>query len=244
MIPTHIQYFCHPLSTAGESAILEDPPNTEDSGKIIGPTPLPDNAQQWMLEDFKATEISNSWKHFLVAPEPHPEPDIPAEAVMKVAPPTPTEAEDSVAEAQDLIVEEVHPETVSLDGASEAKEYGETAEVSTMLEEGPVSVVEEVTSAFTSEDAFSADEALSSEAALVQEVEESASPACECSAAEAPALVSAAAHESSASGKIELFFPCFLNSIKNLHGENLCFVLSCWQCNILEAGLLNVKHFL
>lgn len=206
MIPTHIQCFCHPLATARESAIPEDPQNTEDSGKIIVPTPLPDNAQLWVLEDFKATEISSSWKRFLVAPEPHPEPPAPAEAV---APPTPavaaTEAENFVAEAQDLIGEEILPDTVALHGASEAKEYGETADVSTTLEEGPAAVVEEVTSAFTevsSEDAISADEHLSSEAAVIQEVEEVASPACECSTAVASPLVSAAPHESSGPGKI------------------------------------------
>lgn len=194
---------------------MEDPQNTEDSGKIIVPTPLPDNTQQWVLEDFQATEISNSWKHFLVAPEDQPEPPNPAQAVMKVAPPKPTEAEDFITEAHDLIGEEVLPETVTLDGASEAKEYGETAEVSTMVEEGPAAVVEEVTSALTevsSEDAIAPDEALMSEAAVVQEVEELASPACKCSTAEAPALVSSAAHGSSGPGKMELLpfqFPFF-----------------------------------
>lgn len=207
------------VATARESAIPDDSQNTEDSGKIIVPTPLPDNSQQWVLEDFKATEISNSWKRFLVAPEPQPEPPTPAEALMKVAPPTPaeplatTEVEDSVAEAQNLMEEEVLPETVSMDGddASEAKENGETAEVPTTLEGGPAAVVvEEVTSVFTevsSEGTISTDEVLSSEAAVVQEVEEVASPACKCSTAEAPALVSAAPHESSSLGKSQLLRP-------------------------------------
>lgn len=219
VIPTYIQYFCHPLATDKESAIPEDPQNTEDNGTIIVPTPLPDKAQQWVLEDFNGTEISNSWKCFLVAPEPQPEPPTLAEAVMEFNPPTPTEAEDSFSEAEDLVGEKVHPESVALDGASEAKEYGETAEVSTVLEEDPAAVVEEVTSAFTgvsSEDAISADEALSLETAVVQKIEAVASPACKCSIAETPALGSAAPHEFSGPGKIEL--PVFspLHSVKNL----------------------------
>lgn len=194
---------------------------SEDSGKVVVPTNLPDNAQQWVLEDFRANAISDSLKRFLLAPEPQPEPPTPAEEVMEVAPPTPveaaTKAEDFVVETQDLIGEEVLPGTVAFHGASEAKECSETAEVSTTLEEGPAAVAEKLTSAFTevsSVNAVSADEALSSEAAMGQEVEEVASPAYECSTAEAPALVSEEPHESSGLGKIELLFCFFLNSIK------------------------------
>lgn len=216
---------------------MEDPQNTEDSGKIIVPTPLPATAQQWVLEDFKATEISNSCKHFLVAPEDQPEPPNPAQAVMEVAPPKPTEAatelEEFITEAHDLIGEEVLPETVTLDGASEAKEYEETAEVSTMLEEGPAAVVEEVTSALTevsSEDAISPDEALLSEAAVVQEVVELESPACKGSTAEAPALVSAAAHGSSGPGKMELLFFPFFSTL-----SRICMRETCVVCSFLLA---------
>lgn len=249
VILTHIQSFCHPLATARESAIPEDPQNSEDSGKTNVPTMLPDNAQQWVLEDFRATEISNSWKPFLVAPEPQPEPPSPAEAVMEVAPLTPVEAaneaEDSVVKTQDLIGKQVLPETLALHAPSEAKEYGETAEDSITLEEGPGAVVEQVTSAFTevsSVDAVSADETLSSESAVVQKVEEVASPACKCSTAEAPDLASAEPNESSGPGKKR--FPFFLYSIKNLHEVKLCCLfISSWQCNAIEAGLLNVEDF-
>lgn len=239
-----MQSFCHPLATARESAIPEDPQNSEDSGKTNVPTILPDNAQQWVLEDFRATEISNSWKPFLVAPEPQPEPPSPAEAVIEVAPLTlveaANEAGDSVVKTQDLIGEQVLSETVALHAASEAKEYGEKAEVSTTLEEGPGAVAERVTSAFT--EVSSVDAVSASEDAVVQKVEEVASPACKCSTAEAPDLVSAEPKESSGPGK--KLFPFFLYSIKNLHEEKLCCLfISSWQCNAIEAGLLNGKDF-
>lgn len=172
--------------------------------KILVPTPVPDNAQQWVLEGFQSTEISHSWKRFLVAPELQPEPEIPAEAAQEVAPPAEaaTVAEDSVAvaEAQDSIGEEVHGETVALDDASGAQEYGETA------------VVEEVTTGSTevsSEDATPADEPVSSKATLVQDVEEVAIATCEFSTVEATALASAALPESTGPGKIGLYFPIF-----------------------------------
>lgn len=182
------------------------------------PTPRPDNAQQWVL-DFNATEISNSWKRFLVAPEPQPE------AVMEFDPPATAEAEDSVLKAEDLVGEKVHPETVALGSASE---YGETPDVFTVLKERPAAVVEEVSTAFTevsSEDAISADEALSSEAAVVQVIKEVASPGCEYWTAETPASVSAAPHEPSGPSKSELllFFP--LHYVNNLHPGNLCHII-------------------
>lgn len=179
--------------------------------KVLVPTPVPDNAQQWVLEDFQATEISHSWKRFLVAPEPQPEPPTLAEAAQGVTPPAEavTEAEDlvAVAEAQDLKGEEVHGETVALDDASEEKEYGETAEVSTVWVEGRAAAVEEVTAGFTevsTEDAIPADEPVSSKATVAQEVEEVATATWKCSTSEATALASAALHESSDPGKIGL----------------------------------------
>lgn len=173
--------------------------------------PLPDSAQQWVFEDFQATEISLSWKPFLVAPERQTEPPTPAEAAQEVVPhaEADTEAEDSVAvaEAQDSIGEEVHRETVALDDASGAKEHGETVEVSTAWVEGPAAAVEEVTVGSTevsSEDATPADEPVSSKATVVQEVEEVATATWECSTAEATALASSALCESSDPGKIGL----------------------------------------
>lgn len=179
--------------------------------KILVPTPVPDNAQQWMLEDFQATEISNSWKRFLVAPEPQPELPTLAEAAQEVTPPAEavTEAEDlvAVAEAQDSTGEEVHGETEALDDVSVENEYGETAEVSTVWVEGPAAAFEEVTTGFTevsTEDATPADEPVSSKATVVQEVEEVATASRKCSTSEATALASAALHESSDPGKIGL----------------------------------------
>lgn len=179
--------------------------------KVLVPTPVPDNAQQWVLEGFQATEISHSWKRFLVAPEPQPEPPTLAEAAQGVTPPAEavTEAEDlvAVAEAQDLIGEEVHGKT------------GAFTEVST-------------------EDATPADEPVSSKATVVQEVEEVATATWKCFTSEATALASAALHESSDPGKIGLcVFPIFLHSIKrNLSEGNLCcWFLSFCQYNILVA---------
>lgn len=205
MAPTCDSYlntvFCHPVATDEEIAIPEDPQNTDDSGKIIVPVPLPDNAQQWVLEDFHATEISDSWKRFLVAPESQPDPPTSAEAGMKIDPPSPAKAENSVAVAEDLVGEEVHLETVALDGASEAKDFAETAEGFTVLEEDKAAVVQEVTSVLTgvsSEDDILGDKASSLEVAEVQDIEEVASPTCDCSTADA------ALHESSGPGKIAL----------------------------------------
>lgn len=193
--------------------------------KILVPTPVPDNAQQWVLEDFQATEISHSWKRFLVAPEPQPEPPTLAEAAQDVTPPAEavTEAEDlvAVAEAQDSIGEEVHGKTVALDDASEAKEYGETAEVSTVWVEGPAAAVEEVTTGFTevsTEDATPADEPVSSKATVVQEVEEVATATWKCS-------TSAALHESSDPGKIWLcVFPSSSTPSRGICLKETCVV--------------------
>lgn len=179
--------------------------------KVLVPTPVPDNAHQWVLEDFQATEISHSWKRFLVAPEPQPEPPTLAEAAQGVTPPAEavTEAEDlvAVAEAQDLIGEEVHGKTMALEDTSEEKEYGETAEVSTVWVEGRAAAVEEMTAGFTevsTEDATPVDESVSSKATVVQEVEEVETATWKCSTSEATALASAALHESSDPGKIGL----------------------------------------
>lgn len=213
--------------------------------KVLVPTPVPDNAQQWVF--FQATEISHSWKRFLVAPEPQPEPPTLAEAAQGVTPPAEavTEAEDlvAVAEAQDLIGEEVHGETVALDDASEEKEYGETAEVSTVWVEGRAAAVEEVTAGFTevsTEDATPADEPVSSKATVVQEVEEVATATWKCSTSEATALASAALHESSDPGKIGL---CVTQSSSTPSIGFCCWFLSFCQYNILVAGQLNVNMF-
>lgn len=196
--------------TAQDGATPEDPQNSVDHVKICVPTPLPDNTQQWVLEDFQATEISPSWKRFLVPPEPQPEP---AEAAQEVAPPTEAEDTGALAEERDLTWEEVHVETVALDSASETKESCETTEVPTAWVEGPADFDEEVTTGFTealSEDATPADKPVLSEAALDQDVEYVATAACEFSTTETTPFVSGAPHEASGPGKIWLLFPILM----------------------------------
>lgn len=188
-------------------------------------TPLPDDPQPWGMDDerdvlqtFKATEVSYSWKDFLVPPEPQPGPLTSAETALEVAFPAEdgTKAEDSVAveeEAPYSMKEDVCVETVVGDVTSEVKAYDEATEeepatesVLTMwAESSVVVVVEEVTPAFTevsSEDAIPADKTIASEPTVVQEVEEAASVICEIPAEEAlvdsmtPVTALAALHES------------------------------------------------
>lgn len=190
-------------------------------------TPLPDDPQPWGMDDerdvlqtFKATEFSHSWKDFLVPPEPQPGPLTSAEPALEVALPaedgSKAEDSDAVEEAPYSMKEDVRVETVVGDVASEVKAYDEATEeesatqsVLTMWAEGRA-VVEEVTAVITevsSEDAIPADETIASEPAEVQEVEEAATVKCEIPAEEAsgdsvaPVTALTAPHESSESGE-------------------------------------------
>lgn len=181
-------------------------------------TPLSDDPQPWGMDDerdvlqtFKATEVSHSWKDLLVPPEPQPGPLTSAAPALEVALP----AEDGTKAVDSVAVEEA-PYSMKEDVASEVKAYGEVTEeepatesVLTMWAQGRA-VVGEVTAVFTevpSEDAIPAEETIASEPAEVQQDEEAATVIYEIIVEEAsgnsvaPVTALAAPHESSEPGE-------------------------------------------
>lgn len=217
-------FFCCSLITARDDKIVEDPQNSEDQMQIPVQTQLPDDPQPLGMDDerdvlqtFKATEVSHSWKDFLVPPEPQPGPLTSVEPALEVALP----AEDGT-KTQDSVALGEAPYSMKEDVTSEVKVYSEVTEeepatesVLTMWAEGRA-VVGEVTEVFTevsSEDAIPAEETIASEPTEVQEVEEAATVIYEITAEEAsgnsvaPVTALAAPHESSEPGETaSLFF--------------------------------------